>query len=211
MANQKSLLKYAILGVLVFVMAGYVLRSCNLYDENSKLKGIIKTQETLLQQQEERTKIAKEAYEKVLSEQGSEIEHWKEVAAKKTEGMAIGDAKIRELKERLAKLDPAEKDAIISTQNDVIHALEDNLTMAYETIAAKNKIIDAWEVKFLAWEGYKFELESENTKLHGLVDTQKSLIAGLEKELRLSRIGGKTKNILLAGAAGYLVYSAVKK
>ena len=89
--------------------------------------------------------------------------------------------------------------------------MESNLTLAYGTIAAKNGIISAWEVKFIKWDAYRVELEAENQDLHDLTGTQRSLIGGLERELRISRIGGKVKNLLVIGLAGYLAYSIASK
>jgi len=207
----KSLIKYAIFGILVVFLGGYVLKSCKLSDKNAELRGVIKDQETQLKQQEDRTKQAKEAYEQALREQGLEIVHWQEVADKNSAGMIAGNSKIKDLKEQLAKLNPAEKDAIILKQKELISTLENNLTLAYSTIEAKDGIIQAWGVKFLKWDAYRVELETENLQLRGLVGTQRELIKGLEKDLRLSRLGSKVKNILVLAAAGYLVYGLASK
>ena len=207
----KRLSKYAIFGILVICLGGYVLKSCKLSDKNAELRGIIKVQETQLKAQEERTLAAKEAYEKALKEQGLEIDHWQEVADKNSEGMVAGDARIKDLKEQLAKLDPSEKDAIIVKQKELIGQLESNLTLAYGTIAAKDKIIAAWEVKFTKWDAYRVELEAENQDLHDLTGTQRSLVAGLERELRIARLGVNVRNLLVLGMAGYLTYSMAKK
>ena len=207
----KRLSKYAIFGILVLCLAGYVFKSCKLSDKNAELRGIIKTQETLLKAQEERTQLAKEAYEKSLKEQGLEIDHWKEVADKNSEGMVAGNAKIKDLKEQLAKLDPSEKDAIIVKQRELIATLENNLTLAYDTISAKSRIIAAWEARFIKWEAYRAELEAENQDLHDLTGTQRSLVAGLERDLRIAKLGSRVRSLLVLGMAGYLAYSMAKK
>jgi len=207
-----NLIKPIAIIVLVIVLGAYVFRSCNLTDENSKLRGIIEVKDGLLKQQEERTALAKEAYEKALADRGAEVLHWQEIADKNASGMATGNSKIKDLKEQLAKLGPAEKDAIILTQKDLIATLEGNLTLAYGTIEAKDKIIEGWLGAFREWELYRVELETENAQLHSLVGTQKDLISRLEKDLRWARATGKVKNILIAAVGGYMVYSlAVKK
>jgi len=171
-----NLIKPIAIIVLVIVLGAYVFRSCNLTDENSKLRGIIEVKDGLLKQQEERTALAKEAYEKALADRGAEVLHWQEIADKNASGMATGNSKIKDLKEQLAKLGPAEKDAIILTQKDLIATLEGNLTLAYGTIEAKDKIIEGWLGAFREWELYRVELETENAQLHSLVGTQKDLI-----------------------------------
>ena len=211
MVKLLNLIKIGGIALLVILLAVYVFRSCNLVDENSKLRGIIEVKDSLLKQQEERTALAKEAYEKALKEQGAEVLHWQEIADKNAGGIATGNLKIKDLKEQLAKLNPAEKDAIILTQKALITTLENNLTLAYETIEAKDKIIASWEVKFVKWEGYRVELETENVQLHGLDDSQKALISGLEKDLRWARLTGRTKNILIVGAAAYVIYGILVK
>ena len=207
----KNLIRYAIFGILVICLGGYVIKSCKLSDKNAELRGIIKTQETLLKAQEERTQLAKEAYEKSLKEQGLEIDHWKEVADKNSEGMVAGNAKIKDLKEQLAKLDPSEKDAIIVKQRELIKQLESNLTLAYDTISAKSRIIAAWEARFIKWEAYRAELEAENQDLHDLTGTQRSLVAGLERDLRIAKLGSRVRSLLVLGMAGYLAYSMATK
>ena len=197
--------------VLVLLVIIYVPKACKLTDENSKLRGIIEVKDTLLKQQEEKTRLAKEAYEKALKEQGTEILHWQEVADKNAGGIAIGNLKIKDLKDQLAKLNPAEKDAIILTQKALIATLEGNLTLAYGTIEAKDKIILGWQGAFREWDKYRVELETENAQLHGLEDSRKALISGLEKDLRWSRLTGRTKNILIVGGVTYLLYSLIHK
>jgi len=211
MAKLLKLIKPIALIVLVLALGGYIFRSCNLTDENSKLKGIIEVKDSLLKQQEERTALAKTAYEKALADQGAEALHWKEIADKSMAGVTTGATQIKDLKERLAKLNPAEKDAIIQSQKEIINAQEENITLLYRSVEAKDKIIYAWEVKFEKWELYRVELETENAELHSLVGAQKDLISRLEKDLRWARGQSKVKNVLLAAAGGYVLYTVVKK
>jgi len=212
--KTSNLIKIGV-GLLVILLAGYVFKSCWPNDEASRLRGVIETQETFIKQQEERTRQAKETYEKSLIEKDANIVYWQEVAEKNAAGMTVSTSEIKDLKERLTKLNPAEKDAIIETQGKVIIAQEnkiaENITLACNAIAAKDKVITAWEGAFRDWETYRVELETENSQLHSLVGTEKDLNARLEKDLRWARGQGKLKNILLAGAVGYVLYSGMKK
>jgi chromosome segregation ATPase len=205
-----QLIKPIAIIILVLALGGYVFRSCNLTDENSKLRGIIEVKDTLLKEQEEKTALAKEAYEKTLASKDLEALHWQEIADKNAAVMATGNSKIKDLKEQLAKLNPAEKDAIILTQKALIETLEGNLTLAYSTIEAKDKIIIGWQGAFKKWDTYRVELETENAQLHSLIGTQKDLVSRLEKDLRWSKAQGKIKNIVLAGTVGYIAYSVVQ-
>ena len=195
--------------LLVFLLIGY--KSCRLYDQNSKLKGRIDVLTVELQKSEAETAKVKEAFDKTVAEKDLEIVKWQEVSKKNEAGMTAGDKKIRDLKEQLAKLDPAEKDVIILKQKELIETLENNLTLAYGDIVAKDQIIANLQYKFDACMVYTVQLEKEIKIAKELSESKDQLIAGLEGSLKTARFWGGTTKITTIAAGVALVAILVAK
>jgi len=209
-AKAPLLIKIAI-ALILAVLAFSVLRSCKLSNDAAELRGQIKVLKADIATLGAENKIAKEAFEKTVAEKDLEIIAWREKADKGLAGIAAGNGRILELEEAIAKLDPAEKDAIIAGQRDLIGELKGNLTLSAGVIEAKDKQILAWEIKFNTCRDLIPGLEREIARLHGLADSQGKLIKDLEGDLRWSRSGGRVKSILIGAAAGYLVFREVRK
>jgi hypothetical protein len=197
------ILKYKlplIAGALLLGLALMINKSCSLYDQNSKLKALVQGKTTQLKQSEEATAKIREAFAKVVVEKDFEIAHWQGIANNNGNQIAAGNDQIRRLREQLAKLNPAEKDAIIVQQAQLIKALENNLTLAYNTIDAKDRIIAAWQVKFDECVVYTTQLEDEIKQHKALEAIQKDLISGLEGKLKIAKFWGNTTKVTTLAA-----------
>ena len=211
---MKTLLKYAFpLGVIavvvILVLIGY--KSCNLYDQNSELKGRITVLTTELHQSEEATAKIREAFAKVVIEKDLDIAKWKAKADANAGGMAEGDTIIADLKKQIVKLNPAEKDAKILKQAELITQLEKNLTLAYSTIDSKDHIIVDLQSKYDTCVIYYTQLEKDINLYKGLAATKDSLITGLEHNLKVARFWGNTTKITTLAAGIALVVMIIAK
>jgi len=197
--------------VLIVSMILLAQRACNLYDQNSILKGKIAVQEQQLAQAGLDSKNAKEILDKVVTEKDKDIAHWKEVAQKNKDGIVAGNQTIKDLKEQLAKLNPAEKDKVIATQKSLIAVLENNLQLSYTTIEAQEKIIGDWELKYAGCVVYYQTLEKERDAAYALMASKDALIKGLEGKLRTTRFFGNiTKVTTLVAVAAVVALAAAK-
>lgn len=175
------------------------------------MKGRIQVQEKQLQQAELNSENAKEVLDKVVTEKDKDIAHWKGIADKNKDGIMAGNQTIKDLKEQLAKLNPAEKDAIILKQRELIATLENNLTLSYQTIEAQEKIIGDWELKYAECVVYYTTLEKERDTCHELLASKDALIKGLEGKLRTTRFFGNiTKTSTLVAVVVVVILMAKK-
>jgi len=175
------------------------------------LKGKIETLTVQLVQSEEATAKIKAAFDKTVAEKDLEIAKWEGIAKKNEAAMTAGDKKIRDLKEQLAKLNPAEKDAIILKQRELIETLENNLTLAYGDIQAKDQIILNIQHKFDSCVVYAGQLEGEIKIAKELIVSHDQLISGLEGSLKRARFWGNTTKMTTIAAGIALVVMLVAK
>jgi hypothetical protein len=204
--------KWLLVGlVLIVSLILLAQKACSLYDQNSILKGRIQVQEQQLAQAALDSKNAKEILDKVVTEKDADIAKWKEVADKNKNGIVAGNQTIKNLKEQLAKIDPAEKDAIILKQGELIATLENNLTLSYQTIEAQEKIIGDWELKYAGCVVYYQTLEKERDAAYALMASKDALIKGLEGKLRTTRLFGNVTKVTTLAAIVALVVMAVAK
>jgi protein involved in sex pheromone biosynthesis len=198
-------------GILLLLVILFVAKSNRLDNTIVSLKERINIQEEILKQSEDARKVAEANFITTVAEKDKEISKWKVIVDKNAIQINDGDKAILRLKEELARLNPAEKDAIIFKQKDLISVLEGNLQLAYTTISAKDGIIGAWESKYTVCDHLVTALQDENTKLRGLNDTLKALNKSLESRLSMSGMTGKVKTGLIVGAIGYIAYSILKR
>ena len=203
--------KWPLVALLLLGLIFLAQRACRLYDENSILKGRIQVQEQQLAQAAFDSKNAKEILDKVVTEKDADIAKWKEVAGKNKNGMIAGNETAKKLKEQLAKINPAEKDAVIATQKSLIAVLENNLQLSYTTIEAQEKIIGDWELKYAGCVVYYQTLEKERDAAYALMASKDALIKGLEGKLRTTRFFGNiTKVTTLVAVAAVVALAAAK-
>jgi len=208
--NSKNIVKYGLIAMLVFTILFLSVKSCNIYDNYSVLKG----QYNLLQT--ENNTLIKVSQKEITEYQNT---------------IAERDTKIKEISATIAVKNKKIQDLHIATQN-----LEDTLDF-YTLIPNEDKIVnlrkqvEAWKDKFAIistivkdkdeiifnlQEKYNTQLKislnykemyEKSQRLVLLADKRLKLA---DKKIRNARLGSTVKTIALGAVGGYLIYKVVK-
>jgi len=179
-------------------------RVCVIYDRNAKLKGVIENQQEQLASAIEHLRLEREAYTNVIKKKDGELAALAKITQEYQEKLRAGSQTIAQLKQELASIDPAKKDEIIASQRKLISTLEQNLTLAYQTIEAKDKQIAALELKFTQCASYVVSLEDTIAKYEAISRSKDELIRGLEGKIKRSRLTTMLSTATLI-AAGVII------
>ncbi len=196
---KKTYLCVALLSALLLA-AGFLYRSCRLYDDLSVVRG------TYLEAQRKAdadTKVAEQMIKDagdIIAEQSDKIVS----LDKQIQGKQLGH-----LTEAYGRLDMTDKEKITNLEAQV-KIWSEKFTMAEQVISEKDAIIQAWTVKFNeqaeisgAW---KLRYENE-ARLHLLCREQIKIFEG-----RVSLLSFKSKitQALVVGAGGYILYTTLR-
>jgi len=208
--NSKNIVKYGVYIAIALILMLFIVKSCNIYDNYSVLKG----QYNLLQT--ETNALVKVSQKEIIEYQNT---------------IAERDTRIKEISATVAVKNKKIQDLHIATQN-----LEDTLDF-YTLIPNEDKIVnlrkqvEAWKDKFAIIstivkdkDEIIFNLQEKyNTQLKislnykEMYERSQQLVLLADKRLKLAdkkirnaRLGSTVKTIALGAVGGYLIYKVVK-
>jgi len=203
-------IKWGVFGVVAILAVVFLMRSCNLYDEVSVLKGKHEALQTAYADLDLKSKATIEAHKADIAARDGVIDE---------AGRTIIDAegKIRDKDERILNLEEAftqlgeNKDAKIINLQAQVSIWKEKFTLAEAIIAGKDKIIFSLTAKYDAQVKISTEWEASYYRQVELHSVALERIKVMEKEWRGIKFGSGVKTYLIAAAGAAIVYSLVKK
>jgi len=187
----------------------FTVKSCNLYDENSVLKGKYATYQTLAKEHTKLMQAAIVEQEKKIKELEQKQIIYEENIKKKEGQIASLHGTTGELEKQRREL--TDKDAIIANLDTQIAAWKEKFSLAQSVIEEKDKIIfnltEKYDAQVTISNSYKLQFE-EGQKLNQIAELR---IQSLEKELRISKFTGKIARAGTLILAGLVAYAALAK
>ncbi len=187
----------------------FTVKSCNLYDENSVLKGKYATYQTLAKEHTKLMQAAIVEQEKKIKELEQKQIIYEENIKKKEGQIASLHGTTGELEKQRREL--TDKDAIIANLDTQIAAWKEKFSLAQSVIEEKDKIIfnltEKYDAQVTISNSYKLQFE-EGQKLNQIAELR---IQSLEKELRISKFTGKIARAGTLILAGLVAYVAIAK
>jgi len=209
--------KYLIIAGVVLIVLLWGYKSCNLYDQNSVLKGkydvLLKLSKDAKANYEEQIKLRDEK----ITELDKGIESAKESISKKEHSIAESDSQLTKLSNELEKNKHKSEELIgtwkerVKILNATVSELEKKFSVAQNIIADKDKIIFSLKEKYDTQLKLTVNLQELVNKEHALRLTGDKRIKLLEQKVRLNLFTGKLKSGIIVAAGAFLVYSMVKK
>ena len=186
----------------------FTVKSCNLYDENSVLKGKYETYQALAKEHTKLMQAAIAEQEKKIKELEQKQTIYEESIKKKEGQIANLHGTTAELEKKRREL--TDKDAIIANLDTQVAAWKEKFSLAQSVIEEKDKIIfnltEKYDAQVTISNSYKLQFE-EGQKLNQIAELR---IQSLEKELRISKFTGKIARAGTLILAGLVVYTLVK-
>lgn len=205
-----STIKWAVLAAVIIPALIFLQRSCSLYDEVSVLKGKHEALQAAYADADAKAKATIagmtaeiEARDKAIAE----LNHGVVVIEGKIE---VKDEKIRELEEEFAQLGENSGAKIVNLQAQVV-AWKEKFTLAESIIADKDGIIFNLTAKYDSQVKISAEWEASYHRQVELNTACLERIKVMEGEWKGLRFGSKLKTYAIAAAAGWIVYSMVRK
>jgi len=203
-------IKWGVFGVVAILAVVFLMRSCNLYDEVSVLKGKHEALQTAYADLDLKSKATIEAHKADIAARDGVIDE---------AGRTIIDAegKIRDKDERILNLEEAftqlgeNKDAKIINLQAQLSIWKEKYTLAEEIIADKDKIIFNLAANYDAQVKISTEWEASYYRQVELHSVALERIKAMEKEWKGIQFGSNLKTYLIAAAGAAIVYSLVKK
>jgi len=203
-------IKWGVFGVVAILAVVFLMRSCNLYDEVSVLKGKHEALQIIYADLDLKSKATIEANKADIAARDEVIDE---------AGRTIIDAegKIRDKDERILNLEEAftqlgeNKDAKIINLQAQVSIWKEKFTLAQAIIADKDKIIFNLTAKYDAQVKISAEWEVSYYRQVELHSVALERIKVMEKEWKGIQFGSKLKTYVIAAAGAAIVYSLVKK
>lgn len=203
-------IKWGVFGVVAILAVVFLMRSCNLYDEVSVLKGKHGALQIAYADLDLKSKATIEANKADIAARDAVIDE---------AGRTIIDAegKIRDKDKRILNLEEAftqlgeNKDAKIINLQAQLSIWKEKFTLAEAIIAGKDKIIFSLTAKYDAQVKISTEWEASYYRQVELHQIALDRISVMEKEWKGIQFGSKLKTYLIAAAGAAIVYSLVKK
>jgi len=200
-------IKWGVFGVVAILAVIFLMRSCNLYDEVSVLKGKHEALQTAYADLDLKSKATIEAHKADIAARDEVIDE---------AGRTIIDAegKIRDKDERILNLEEAftqlgeNKDAKIINLQAQVSTWKEKFTLAQEIIAKKDTIIFSLTAKYDAQVKISTEWEASYYRQVELHQIALDRISVMEKKWVGINLGSNAKTGLIIGL---IIYSLVKK
>ena len=197
-------IKWGVFGVVAILAVVFLMRSCNLYDEVSVLKGKHEALQTAYADLDLKSKATIEAHKADIAARDGVIDE---------AGRTIIDAegKIRDKDERILNLEEAftqlgeNKDAKIINLQAQVSIWKEKFTLAEAIIAGKDKIIFSLTAKYDAQVKISTEWEASYCRQVELHQIALDRISVMEKKWVGINLGSNAKTGLIIGLILYLL------
>jgi len=207
-----KLIHWVALAVVVLI-AGLCFRSCDLYYQNSLLKGRYDELERITDADHGILTKENSAKDKIIKDKTKEIADLLANADKPTESEKAKDKIIAEKEKEIISLKAkGDYKGALEKAEAEIKAWSEKFTLAEER--HKNDLFNlnaSWQIKFNAQvdisDGWKKDRDNEY-RLRGLAEKR---IGGLESSLRWSRFWKSSTTILAVAGVGFAGYTLLRK
>jgi len=203
-------IKWGVFGVVAILAVVFLMRSCNLYDEVSVLKGKHEALRIAYADMDLKSKATIEAHKADIAARDEVIDEAGRTIIDAEGKIEDKDKKILRLEEAFTQLGE-NKDAKIINLQAQVSIWKEKFTLAQEIIAKKDTIIFSLTAKYDAQVQITAEWEASYYRQVELHQIALDRISVMEKEWRGIQFGSKLKTYLIAAAGAALVYSLVKK
>ena len=208
--NSKNIVKYGVYIAIALILMLFIVKSCNIYDNYSVLKGqynLLQTETNALVKVSQKEIIE---YQNTIAERDTRI---KEISAT----VAVKNKKIQDLHIATQNLEDTldfytlipNEDKIVNLQKQV-EAWKDKFAIISTIVKDKDEIIfnlqEKYNTQLKISLNYK-EMYERSQQLVLLADKRLKLA---DKKIRNARLGSTVKTIALGAVGGYLIYKVVK-
>jgi len=208
--NSKNIVKYGVYIAIALILMLFIVKSCNIYDNYSVLKGqynLLQTETNALVKVSQKEIIE---YQNTIAERDTRI---KEISAT----VAVKNKKIQDLHIATQNLeDTLDFDTQISNEDKIVNlqkqveAWKDKFAIISTIVKDKDEIIfnlqEKYNTQLKISLNYK-EMYERSQQLVLLADKRLKLA---DKKIRNARLGSTVKTIALGAVGGYLIYKVVK-
>ena len=203
-------IKWGVFGVVAILAVVFLMRSCNLYDEVSVLKGKHEALQIAYADMDLKSKATIEASKADIAARDGVIEEAGRTIIDAEGKIEDKDKKILRLEEAFTQLGE-NKDAKIINLQAQVSIWKEKFTLAQAIIADKDKIIFNLTAKYDAQVKISAEWEVSYYRQVELHQIALDRISVMEKEWKGIQFGSNLKTYLIAAAGAAIVYSLVKK
>jgi len=200
-------IKWGVFGIVAIIAVVFLLRSCNLYDEVSVLKGKHEALQVAYADLDMAMRADLEAYKADIAARDESIAKANEAIAVVKDKIKGKDAKILNLEEGFTQLGE-NKDAKIINLQVQVSLWKEKFTLAERVIAEKDSIIFDLTAKYDAQVQISTEWEASYYRQVELHQIALDRISMMEKKWVGINLGSNAKTGLIIGL---IIYSLVKK
>jgi len=200
-------IKWGVFGIVAIIAVVFLLRSCNLYDEVSVLKGKHEALQVAYADLDMAMRADLEAYKADIAARDESIAKANEAIAVVKDKIKGKDAKILNLEEEFTQLGE-NKDAKIINLQVQVSLWKEKFTLAERVIAEKDSIIFDLTAKYDAQVQISTEWEASYYRQVELHQIALDRISMMEKKWVGINLGSNAKTGLIIGL---IIYSLVKK